>query len=203
MNALRIIIAEDHYRVRRGMRQIVADEFPDAFIAEAENVASLKSQVFEKDWDLVISDFSMPGGNGLKALHQIRVQRPFLPVLMVSIYPEEQYAIPVLSAGASGYLNKDSISDKLTVAIKTILNGERYLIPGMEFPPHLSLSLKESFVFNCMMNGNGVDAALLHLTRDEIESIKVSVFQKLQLGTPAQLEAYVREHKLSKRNSYS
>lgn len=203
MNALRIIIAEDHYRVRRGMRQIVADEFPDAFIAEAENVASLKSQVFEKDWDLVISDFSMPGGNGLKALHQIRVQRPFLPVLMVSIYPEEQYAIPVLSAGASGYLNKDSISDKLTVAIKTILSGERYLIPGIEFPPHLSLSLKESFVFNWMMNGNGVDAALQHLTRDEIESIKVSVFQKLQLGTPAQLEAYGREHKLRKSISYS
>jgi len=203
MSALRIIIAEDHYRVRRGIRQILADEFPDAFIAEAENVASLTPQVFEKDWDLVISDFSMPGDNGLKALYLIRMQRPFLPMLMVSIYPKEQYAIPVLSAGASGYLNKDSISDKLTVAIKTILNGERYLIPGMEFPPHLSLSLKESFVFNCMMNGSEVDAALLHLTRDEIESIKVSVFQKLQLGTPAQLEAYVREHKLSKRNSYS
>lgn len=202
MNALRIIIAEDHYRVRQGIWQIVADEFPDAFFAEAENVASLKSQVFEKDWDLLISDFSMPGDNGLKALHLIRAQRPFLPVLMVSIYPKEQYAIPVLSAGASGYLNKDSMSDKLTTAIKTILNGERYLIPGMEFPAHLSLSLKESFVLNWMMSGNDVDTILPHLTRDAIEPLKVSIFQKLKLETPAQLEAYVKEHKLRERIRY-
>ena len=106
---LRILIADDHSIVRRGLKDILLEEFPSASITEVEDAEELVKKVMKEVWDVVITDLSMPGRNALEALQQIKIHFPKLPVLVLSIHPEEQYAIRVLKAGAAGYLNKDLV----------------------------------------------------------------------------------------------
>ena len=104
----RIILADDHSFVRLGLIQILKDEYPSAIIHEVADGESLVKEVTQQDWDLVISDLDMPGRSGLEALQQIKLIKPDLPVLILSIYPEDLYAVRALKAGASGYLNKNA-----------------------------------------------------------------------------------------------
>jgi DNA-binding NarL/FixJ family response regulator len=120
---LRILIADDHEFIRRGLKQILEEEYPAAYIGEAEDTAALMSMAIEEPWNLVISDISMPGGGGLEALNRIKKQLPELPVLVLSIYPEDQFAMRVLLDGASGYLNKDAAPETLIKVVKAILAG--------------------------------------------------------------------------------
>ena len=110
---LRILIADDHTVVRKGLRQILLDEFSNAEIIEVANAEELINKVMSDRWDVVVSDLSMPGRSGLDALQQIKLSYPELPVLILSIHPEEQYAIRALKSGASGYLSKDTAPDEL------------------------------------------------------------------------------------------
>ena len=105
---LRILIADDHIVVRRGLKQILFDEFPTAQIEEAGDAEELLKKLFKAEFDLVISDLSMPGRSGLDSLQQIKQSYPKLPVLILSVHSEEHYALRVLKSGGSGYLNKDS-----------------------------------------------------------------------------------------------
>lgn len=123
----RIILADDHSFIRRGLIQILKDEYPSAEIKEVGDGESLVKEVTLHDWDLVISDLDMPGRSGLEALEQIKLMKPHLPVLILSIYPEELYAIRVLKAGASGYLNKNSAPEELITAIQRISLGRKYI----------------------------------------------------------------------------
>src|SRR5450631_2370801 len=124
---LRILIADDHTVVRRGLRQILLDDFPTAEVEEVGDAEELVKKVMTGTWNVVITDLNMPGRSGLDALNQIKHISPDLPVLILSVHPEEQYALRVLKAGASGYLNKDSAPDELVKAVQRVLLGKKYI----------------------------------------------------------------------------
>ena len=106
---LKIILADDHAVVRQGVKQILAKEFPSAAFGEASNAHDLLALVQQGRWDIVVLDLTMPGSNGLDVLKQIKQDRPQLPVLILSMYPEDQFAVRAVRAGAAGYLNKERI----------------------------------------------------------------------------------------------
>ena len=114
---MRILIADDHSVVRKGLKQILIEEFPSAEIEDVPDAEEMIKKVMNANWDVVISDMSMPGRSGLDALQQIKQIYPDLPVLILSIHPEEHYALRVLKAGASGYLSKGSASEELVKAV--------------------------------------------------------------------------------------
>ncbi|PVD53271.1 hypothetical protein DC498_05185 [Terrimonas sp.] len=120
-NMLKILIADDHEFIRKGLKQILIDEFSPVHIGEAEDTNKLLELASMEEWNIIISDISMPGKGGLEALAILKKQQPHIPVLMLSIYPKDQYADNVLSAGAAGYLNKDSAPAELVQAVKAIL----------------------------------------------------------------------------------
>ena len=103
---MRILIADDHAIVRKGLKQLILEEYPSAQLAGVKDTEELMFKLVESSWDIVICDLNMPGRSGLDALHQIRQAYPSLPVLIMSMYPEDQYALRVLKAGASGYLGQ-------------------------------------------------------------------------------------------------
>jgi DNA-binding NarL/FixJ family response regulator len=123
---LRILVADDHEIVRRGLKQILLEGFPIVQIEEASDTDILLQKAIEEDWDLVITDITMPGGSGLDALGKIKLQKRLLPVLVVSTYPEDQYSHHVIMAGASGYISKNTVPERLVQAVKTVLAGEKY-----------------------------------------------------------------------------
>ena len=123
---LRILVADDHEIVRRGLKQILLEGFPIVQIEEASDTNILLAKAINEDWDLIITDIAMPGGSGLDALGKIKLQKRSLPILVVSTYPEEQYSRHVVMAGANGYISKNTVTDKLVHAVKMILAGEKY-----------------------------------------------------------------------------
>ena len=127
---LSVLIADDYEIIRTGIKYILQEEFALAEIGEAFDTASLIEMASVQTWDLIISDISMPGGGGLVALKKILEKNPDQKVLIITIYPEEQYAIRVIKDGAYGFLNKDTAPDELITAVKTILSGQRYLPPA-------------------------------------------------------------------------
>src|ERR1700677_3347196 len=120
---LRILIADDHTIIRKGLTQLLLEEFPDAKINQVADGTELLKQVRGAKWDIVISDLSMPGKTGLETLKQIKEEFPRLAVLILSMHPEDQYAIRVLRAGASGYLSKEGAPEELIKAVRQILEG--------------------------------------------------------------------------------
>src|ERR1700712_4054116 len=120
---MRIFIADDHSVVRRGLKQILQDEYPSAYIEEGSDAEVLIKKVIKEAWDLIITDISMPGRSGIEALQQIKLEYPKLPVLVLSGHTEEQYAMRSLKAGASGYLNKDAAPEELLQAVRRLLQG--------------------------------------------------------------------------------
>jgi DNA-binding NarL/FixJ family response regulator len=124
---IRILIADDHSVVRKGLRQILLEGFPAAVIEEVPDAEEMIKKVIQSEWDVVISDLSMPGRSGLEALQQIKQLNSKLPVLILSIHPEEQYALRVLKAGASGYLSKDMAPDELVNAVQRVMLGKKYI----------------------------------------------------------------------------
>jgi len=124
---LKILIADDHAIVREGLKQILSNN-PDMTVAgEASGGAQALEMIREGEWDVVLLDISMPDGNGLDTLKQLKKEKPDLPILMLSIYPEEQYAIRTIKAGVSGYLTKDSAPEELVEAIRKVARGGRYI----------------------------------------------------------------------------
>jgi DNA-binding NarL/FixJ family response regulator len=124
---IKILIADDHAVVREGLKQILSG-CPDVIVAdEACNGEEVLEKVYKGDFDLIILDITMPGKNGLDVLRELKIQRPELPVLMMSMYPEEQYAVRVLQIGASGYLTKESAPEELIKAIQQISIGKKYV----------------------------------------------------------------------------
>src|ERR1035438_2397218 len=128
---LRILIADDHSLIRKGLKQILLEEYPSAFIEEVEDAEGIFKKVLHNKWDIVISDISMPGRSGLDVLHDIKQNFPELPVLVLSIHSEEQYAIRVLKAGASGYLSKQAANEELVKAVQKVLQGRKYISPSI------------------------------------------------------------------------
>ena len=128
---IKFLIADDHEIIRTGIRHILLEEFAFAEIGEACDTSSLIETAAAQNWDLIISDISMPGGGGLVALKDILEKKPDQKVLIITVYPEDQYAVRVMNAGALGFLNKDTAPEKLIYAVKMILEGQRYLPPSL------------------------------------------------------------------------
>src|ERR1700752_2923065 len=162
----RIILADDHSFIRLGLIQILKDEYPSVVIKEVGDGTSLVNEVMQHDWDLVISDLDMPGKNGLEALEQIKLIKPYLPVLILSIYTEDLYAVRVLKAGASGYMNKNAAPYELINAIQRIFLGRKYIPPEIaeklllqvdnDKRPHEQLTNKEFEIFKMLAYGKTI-----------------------------------------------
>src|SRR5467141_3447028 len=124
---MRILLTDDHAVVRRGLKQIIAEEFPRAAFGEARNAQEALDLVWKENWDIAILDITMPGRSGLDVLREIKKSKPRLPVLVLSMHPENQFAVRVLKRGASGYMTKESASAELVGAVRKVLAGGRYV----------------------------------------------------------------------------
>ena len=124
---INVLIADDHAVVRQGLRQILSETSDITAAGEASNAQEVFDGIRGSDYDVVLLDISMPGGSGLDVLKQVKAEKPDLPVLILTMYPETQYAVRALRAGASGYLTKDSLPDELVKAIRTVSQGRRYV----------------------------------------------------------------------------
>jgi two-component system invasion response regulator UvrY len=128
---IRVLIADDHAILRRGLREILMRALEGATYGEANDAQQVVAEVQNRDWDLVILDVSMPGRSGLDVLRDLKVLRPKLPILVLSMYPEDQYGKRILKAGAAGYMNKESAPEELIKAIRKVLAGGRYVRPAL------------------------------------------------------------------------
>ncbi len=202
----RIILADDHSFIRRGLIQILKDEYPSAEIKEVADGESLIKEVTLHDWDLVISDLDMPGRSGLEALEQIKLIKPNLPVLILSIYPEELYAVRVLKAGGSGYLNKNSAPEELITAVQRISLGRKYITPEIaeklliqvdtDKKPHELLTNKEFEIFKLLALGKTITqiADSLSLALTTVSTHRSRIMHKLSLTTNSELTRYAISH---------
>lgn len=207
---LRILIADDHTVVRKGLRQILLDEFPTAVIEEVADAEELINKVMTAKWDVVVSDLSMPGRSGLDALQQIKLSHPDLPVLILSIHPEEQYALRALKSGASGYLSKDTAPDELVKAVQKVLLGKKYISQAIAekladtfssdavMQPHESLSDREFDVMKFLANGKSVSeiAEMLSLSVTTVSTYRARVMIKMDMKSNSGLTKYAIENKL-------
>jgi two-component system, NarL family, invasion response regulator UvrY len=207
---IRILIADDHAIVRKGLVQILLERYPDAVIGEASDAESLIKEIMNKEWDVVITDMSMPGRSGLDALNQIKQVSPKLPVLIMSMHPEDQYALRTLKAGAAGYLGKDTIHDDIVKAIETVLSGKKFITSaiaeklvssidsGTKGPLHESLSDREFDVFKLLASGKSVTEIgdQLSLSATTVSTYRSRIMDKMDMRSNADLTRYAIEQKL-------
>jgi two-component system, NarL family, invasion response regulator UvrY len=200
----RVLIADDHAIVRKGLRQILSEADEAYFVDEASNGGEAIRKALADAYDLVLMDISMPGRGGLDALKEIKANRPALPVLILSIHPEAQYALRAFRSGASGYLSKESAADALLGAIRKVLSGGRYvsaslaellvreLGPGQGETPRQSLSDREDQVLRLLAGGKTVKeiAAELSLSAKTIGTYRFRLLKKLNIRNNAELIQY-------------
>lgn len=209
---IRVLIADDHDVIREGVKRILEDT-PDIRVnGEARDGQELLQLARKQPCDVVVMDLTMPGRGGLDALKELRLERPKLPVLVLTMHDENQYAVRVIRAGASGYLTKAHVSERLVEAIRKVTGGGRYLTPEVaellaqdvaEDPDHLGherLSDREYQVFSLLATGKTVSeiAALLTLSVQTISTYRAHILQKLGLENTAQIIRYAHQHHLAK-----
>ncbi|MFT3750028.1 MAG: response regulator transcription factor [Agriterribacter sp.] len=207
---MKIIIADDHLVVRFGLTEMLRSSFPSAEIEEADDAEGLFKKMLRGKYDLVILDLSMPGRSGLEALQQIKTSYPGTPVLIFSGQPEEQYAVRVLKAGASGYLTKNSAPDEVIKAVNALLLGKKYITPSIADQlvlsldekrnklPHELLSTREFEVMKLIASGKTVSeiAEQMMLSVTTISTYRARICHKMNLGSNAQIVVYCIENKL-------
>ncbi len=207
---IRILIADDHSVVRKGLRQILLEGFPTAHIEEVPDAEEMIKKIIQFPWDVVISDLSMPGRSGLEALQQLKQINPKLPVLILSIHPEDQYALRVLKAGASGYLSKDMAPDELVNAVQRVMLGKKYITASIAEKlasvldqdsgkaAHESLSDREFSVLKLLAAGKSVSeiAESLFLSVTTVSTYRSRIMAKMGMKNNADLTLYSIEHKL-------
>ena len=207
---IRILIADDHSVVRKGLRQILLEGFPTAHIEEVPDAEEMIKKIIQFPWDVVISDLSMPGRSGLEALQQLKQINPKLPVLILSIHPEDQYALRVLKAGASGYLSKDMAPDELVNAVQRVMLGKKYITASIAEKlasvldqdsgkaAHESLSDREFSVLKLLAAGKSVSeiAESLFLSVTTVSTYRSRIMAKMGMKNNADITLYSIEHKL-------
>ena len=208
---LRILIADDHALVRKGLKQILLEEYPSAIVEEVNDGEGVIKKSISNEWDIIISDLSMPGRSGLDVLKQVKQNLPKLPVLILSIHPEEQYAIRVLKAGAAGYLSKDAATEELVEAVQRVLQGRKYISPSIaekiaeylghdssDKAPYEFLSNREFDVFTRLASGKTVSeiADQLSLSATTVSTYRSRILEKMNMRTNAELIRYALENKL-------
>jgi len=190
--------------VRQGLKLILADRFKKSVFGEARNAGEAFRRVMEEKWDVLILDITMPGRSGLEVLREIRRLRPKLPVLVLSMHPEDQFAIRLLRAGAAGYLTKESAGEELVGAIKKVVAGGRYISPSLaermatfldidvQKAPHERLSDREFLVLRMIASGKQVSqiARELSLSVKTISTYRARLIEKMHLKNNAELTHY-------------
>ncbi len=207
---IRILIADDHAIVRRGLKHIVSEQ-PDMTVAgEAENARQVLDLVRTDKWDVIVLDINMPGRSGLEVLKELRRAHPKLPVLVLSVHPEDQYGVRVLKAGAAGYLTKDSAPDELVQAIRKVHRGGKYVSASLaevlafeletetDRPRHKSLSDREYQVMTMIASGKTVGeiGEELSLSVKTISTYRARVLGKMKMRTNAELTHYAIQNQL-------
>ena len=209
---IRVLIADDHPIVRQGLRQILAETGDIEVKAEASAGQEVLEKIRRHPLDAVVLDLSMPGTSGLDTLKQIKEERPRLPVLVLSIYPEDQYAVRALRAGASGYLTKNSAPEALVTAIRKLAGGGRFITPSLGEklaeslqnpldgkPLHETLSDREFEVFRLIAKGKtvGEAAQILFISPKTVSTYRHRILEKTGLKTTAELMRYAVDHGVS------
>jgi two-component system invasion response regulator UvrY len=207
---INILIADDHAIVREGLKQIVSSQ-PDMTVAgESHNAQGVLDLARARNWDVVVLDINMPGRNGLEVLKELKLEFPRLPVLVLSVHPEEQYGIRVLKAGAAGYMNKESAPEELVTAIRKVIRGGKYLTPtlaerlafqvadGSEEHPHEKLSDRELQVLCLIASGRTVSeiAGDLSLSVKTISTYRARILGKMAMKSSAELTRYALQNHL-------
>jgi two-component system, NarL family, invasion response regulator UvrY len=206
----RILIADDHALLRRGLKEILMRELEDATCGEAENAQQVLNQIQNQEWDVLILDVTMPGRSGLDVLRDLKTVRPKLPVLVLSMHPEDQYGRRVLKAGAAGFMNKDTAPEELIKAIRKVQTGGRYVSSALaerlaldlsadtERPTHEMLSEREFEVLRMIASGKTVGqiADELHLSITTISTYRARVLEKMNMATSAELVHYALQNHL-------
>jgi len=201
---IRILIADDHAIVRQGLKQIVQETSDMAVADEATDGHEVLDKVSRNDYDCIILDISMPGKDGLDTLKQLHVSKPEVPVLLLSVHPEEQYAKRALKAGAAGYLTKKTAPDELISAIRRICRGGRYISPslaerlafdvagGRQGLPHEGLSDREFQVMCLLASGKTVTqvAEQLALSVKTVSTYRTRILEKMGMNSNAELTHY-------------
>ena len=206
---IRVITVDDHPVVRRGLKQIIAAEQDMQVVGEAENAREAIRVIRQTACDVVVLDITLPDASGLDVLSRLKSERPTLPVLIMSIHDEEQYALRMLKAGASGYLMKNSIPEELIKAIRKITSGGRYISPSLaerlaselaspETPLHERLSDREFQILCLIASGKSLKeiGEALCISGKTVSSYRARILEKMNMSTNSDLTRYALEHRL-------
>lgn len=209
-NEIKILIADDHAIVREGLKQIVAEEKDMIVTGEAENVSRLLNLLQEKEFDIIVLDINMPGRSGLEALKDIKQNYPQIPVLILSMFSEDQYGLRAIKAGASGYLKKVSAPTELVSAIRKIVNGGKYINPSLaekladnytgtkKEQLHEKLSDREYQIMCNIAVGKTAEeiAQDLSISINTVYTYRTRIFEKMSMRSNVELTKYVLQNKL-------
>jgi two-component system invasion response regulator UvrY len=206
---VKILLADDHEALRKGLLQILIEGYPDAEFGEAGNSAETLDSLAVKKWDILVLDIFMPGRSGLEVLHEARRDYPQLPVLVLSSAPDEQLAIRVLKSGARGYLNKRAVSEELITAVGKLVLGGRYISPAIAellaedadlgaVAPDALLSNREFEVLRLLLAGRSIKeiASELCLSAKTVSTFHTRIWEKLRVQNDIEMMRYALEHEL-------
>jgi two-component system invasion response regulator UvrY len=207
---IRIVVADDHAIVRQGLRQILLAESDFSVVGEAANHVEVMQLLRRTPCDILVLDIAMPGKNGIDTLKQAKVEMPKLPVLILSMYSEDQYALRALKAGASGYLTKMAAADQLVEAIRQVTRGRKYITPELgqslaesinrdqDAPAHELLSDREFQTLRMIASGQSLTQIghALSLSPKTVSVYRARLLAKLHMQSTAELTRYALENKL-------
>ena len=190
--------------MRQGLKLILADHFRRAVFGEARNAQEALNRVWKEKWDVVILDITMPGRSGLDVLKEIKRSRPKLPVLVLSMHPEDQFAVRMLKTGAAGYLTKESAGEELVGAINKVIAGGRYISPSLaermasyldvdvHKAPHERLSDREFLILRMIASGKSVGqiAKELSLSPSTVSTYRGRILEKTDMKNNSELTSY-------------
>ncbi len=205
-----ILLVDDHEIVRRGLKQLLAEAFPEADFGEAATLPQARQMFQQREWSLVLLDINLPGGSGLDLIAELRTLQPRAKVLVLSSYAEQEFAIRAFKLGAAGYLAKATVADEMVVAVNRVLGGGKYVSQAMAEllaselsspahpAPHELLSPRELEVLRLVATGKTIKeiAAGFSLSEKTIATYRARISEKLRLSTNVELTRYALQHKL-------